>query len=41
MALFELSIGETVVHVAAPRESLGDGQFGNRHIANVKGRHGV
>ncbi len=41
MALFELSIGETVVHMAAPREALGEGQFGNRHIASVKGGDGV
>jgi DNA-binding winged helix-turn-helix (wHTH) protein len=26
------------VHVAAIRKALGDGQFGNRYIANVKGR---
>jgi predicted ATPase/DNA-binding winged helix-turn-helix (wHTH) protein len=26
------------VHVAAIRKTLGDGQFGNRYIANVKGR---
>ena len=33
--------GSLRVHVAALRKELGDGQFGNRHIANVKGRHGV
>ncbi len=33
--------GSLRVHMAAPRKELGDGQFGNRHIANVKGRHGV
>jgi DNA-binding winged helix-turn-helix (wHTH) protein len=33
--------GSLRVHVAAFRKELGDGQFGNRHIANVKGRHGV
>src|ERR1700684_1166356 len=26
------------VHVAAIRKMLGDGQFGNRYIANIKGR---
>src|ERR1700759_3588207 len=26
------------VHVAAIRKALGDGQFGNRYIANIKGR---
>jgi DNA-binding winged helix-turn-helix (wHTH) protein len=26
------------VHVAAIREALRDGQFGNRYIANIKGR---
>jgi hypothetical protein len=45
---FELSIGERMlrrdeegslrVHVAAIRKALGDGQFGNRYIANIKGR---
>ncbi|SRR6266478_10170278 len=34
--------GSLRVHVAAtPRKALGDGQFGNRYIANVKGRDGV
>ncbi len=30
--------GSVRVHVAAIRKALGDGQFGNRYIANVKGR---
>src|ERR1700760_1144522 len=30
--------GSLRVHVAAIRKTLGDGQFGNRYIANVKGR---
>src|SRR5450631_1204354 len=30
--------GSSRVHVAAIRKALGDGQFGNRYIANVKGR---
>jgi DNA-binding winged helix-turn-helix (wHTH) protein len=30
--------GSLRVHVAAIRKALGDGQFGNRYIANVKGR---
>src|SRR3981189_1376600 len=30
--------GSIRVHVAAIRKALGDGQFGNRYIANVKGR---
>jgi predicted ATPase/DNA-binding winged helix-turn-helix (wHTH) protein len=30
--------GSIRVHVAAIRKVLGDGQFGNRYIANVKGR---
>src|SRR3984893_12472516 len=30
--------GSLRVHVAAIRKVLGDGQFGNRYIANVKGR---
>lgn len=30
--------GSVRVHVAALRKALGDGQFGNRYIANVKGR---
>jgi DNA-binding winged helix-turn-helix (wHTH) protein/AraC-like DNA-binding protein len=30
--------GSLRVHVAAIRRALGDGQFGNRYIANVKGR---
>src|ERR1700693_3466404 len=30
--------GSLRVHVAALRKALGDGQFGNRYIANVKGR---
>src|SRR6202048_4197149 len=29
--------GSIRVHVAAIRKALGDGQFGNRYIANVKG----
>lgn len=29
--------GSLRVHVAAIRKALGDGQFGNRYIANVKG----
>jgi DNA-binding winged helix-turn-helix (wHTH) protein len=33
--------GSLRVHVATPRKELGDGQFGNRLIANVNGRHGV
>jgi len=33
--------GSLRVHVAATRKALGDGQFGNRYIANVKGRDGV
>src|ERR1700758_4105186 len=30
--------GSLRVHVAAIRKALADGQFGNRYIANVKGR---
>src|SRR4030081_3444242 len=30
--------GSIRVHVAAIRKALADGQFGNRYIANVKGR---
>ena len=30
--------GSIRVHVAAVRKALGDGQFGNRYIANIKGR---
>jgi len=30
--------GSIRVHMAAIRKALGDGQFGNRYIANVKGR---
>src|SRR5580700_10491804 len=30
--------GSLRVHVAAIRKVLGDGQFGNRYIANIKGR---
>src|SRR6201991_3334980 len=30
--------GSLRVHVAAIRQALGDGQFGNRYIANIKGR---
>jgi DNA-binding winged helix-turn-helix (wHTH) protein len=30
--------GTLRVHVAAIRKALGDGQFGNRYIANIKGR---
>src|SRR5271154_6552585 len=30
--------GNIRVHVAAIRKALGDGQFGNRYIANIKGR---
>jgi DNA-binding winged helix-turn-helix (wHTH) protein len=30
--------GSLRVHMAAIRKALGDGQFGNRYIANVKGR---
>lgn len=30
--------GSIRVHVAAIRKTLGDGQFGNRYIANIKGR---
>src|SRR5882757_5619725 len=30
--------GSRRVHVAAIRKALGDGQFGNRYIANMKGR---
>jgi DNA-binding winged helix-turn-helix (wHTH) protein len=30
--------GSLRVHVAAIRKALGDGQFGNRFIANIKGR---
>src|SRR4030081_896573 len=30
--------GRIRVHVAAMRKALGDGQFGNRYIANIKGR---
>jgi DNA-binding winged helix-turn-helix (wHTH) protein len=30
--------GTIRVHVAAIRKALGDGQFGNRYIANIKGR---
>src|SRR6266849_176085 len=30
--------GSLRVHIAAIRKALGDGQFGNRYIANVKGR---
>ena len=30
--------GSLRVHVAAIRKTLGDGQFGNRYIANIKGR---
>src|SRR3982074_2607497 len=30
--------GSLRVHVAAIRKALDDGQFGNRYIANIKGR---
>src|SRR6478609_3413422 len=30
--------GSLRVHVAAIRKALGDGQFGNRYIANINGR---
>src|ERR1700731_2853576 len=30
--------GSVRVHVAAIRKAIGDGQFGNRYIANIKGR---
>src|SRR6266567_3273067 len=30
--------GSLRVHVVAIRKALGDGQFGNRYIANIKGR---
>src|SRR6201990_1518414 len=30
--------GSIRVHIAAIRKALGDGQFGNRYIANIKGR---
>jgi DNA-binding winged helix-turn-helix (wHTH) protein len=30
--------GSLRVHVAAIRKALGDGQFGNRYIANIRGR---
>ena len=30
--------GSIRVHVAAIRKALADGQFGNRYIANIKGR---
>src|ERR1700692_654076 len=30
--------GSIRVHVAAIRKTLDDGQFGNRYIANIKGR---
>ena len=30
--------GSLRVHIAAIRKTLGDGQFGNRYIANIKGR---
>ena len=30
--------GSLRVHVAAVRKALGDGQFGDRYIANVQGR---
>src|SRR6266481_1754635 len=30
--------GSLRVHVAAIRKALGDGKFGNRYIANIKGR---
>src|ERR1700754_2656699 len=30
--------GSLRVHVAAIRKALSDGQFGNRYIANIKGR---
>src|ERR1700739_2608405 len=30
--------GSLRVHMAAVRKALGDGQFGNRYVANVKGR---
>src|SRR2546428_5569605 len=30
--------GSLRVHVAAIRKALADGQFGNRYIANIKGR---
>ncbi|UWU76545.1 winged helix-turn-helix domain-containing protein [Bradyrhizobium huanghuaihaiense] len=30
--------GTLRVHVAAIRKALGDGQFGNQYIANIKGR---
>jgi DNA-binding winged helix-turn-helix (wHTH) protein len=30
--------GSLRVHVATIRKALGDGQFGNRYIANIKGR---
>jgi len=30
--------GSLRVHVAAIRKALGDDQFGNRYIANIKGR---
>src|ERR1700732_1989341 len=30
--------GSLRVHIAAIRKALGDGQFGDRYIANIKGR---
>src|ERR1700722_1594070 len=30
--------GSLRVHVAAIRKALGDGQFGNRYVVNIKGR---
>src|SRR5712692_9710481 len=30
--------GSLRVHIAAIRKALGDGQFGNRYITNIKGR---
>src|SRR6202162_2524642 len=30
--------GSLRIHMAAIRKALGDGQFGNRYVANVKGR---
>src|ERR1700704_6962433 len=30
--------GSLRVHVAAIRKAIGEGQFGNRYIANIKGR---
>jgi DNA-binding winged helix-turn-helix (wHTH) protein len=36
----DVIVGEETlrVHVAAIRKALGDGEFGNRYIANIKGR---